>query len=284
MKYNKGFAPVVILLIVLGVLAVGGVAYFAGTKNNPTSKNENTGICGPGGIFCKDNNNPPTDQNPPSKNPPVSTNSKVTTPTTQKDYKTLCNGDSVCQKYFDVWKKEQFSRNGYNESYFNEHIIPESMTINKWNSGESFYVIYTINIDWASIKTADSFLVKLSPSEDTYQYLNIPKSTYLDENNINVVINKLAFNSTFTFFKPIDHLYYKTKNDVLNAISTKAGNGFEFSEIRYISDRPKIENPISVPVLTASNNANCSQNKRRVASVNLITGEITISDSVCYMN
>jgi len=38
MKYNKGFAPVIILIIVLGVLAVGGAAYFAGKSSAP--KNE----------------------------------------------------------------------------------------------------------------------------------------------------------------------------------------------------------------------------------------------------
>ena len=38
MKYNKGFAPVLILVIVLGVLVVGGVAYFAGKSSAP--KNE----------------------------------------------------------------------------------------------------------------------------------------------------------------------------------------------------------------------------------------------------
>ena len=34
MKYNKGFAPVVILLIILGVLAIGGVAYYAGKNDS----------------------------------------------------------------------------------------------------------------------------------------------------------------------------------------------------------------------------------------------------------
>lgn len=59
MKYNKGFAPLVVLLIVLGVLAVGGVAYFAGKSSTP--KNEVT-----------DNSNyfPTTEQNytPPTTN------------------------------------------------------------------------------------------------------------------------------------------------------------------------------------------------------------------------
>lgn len=38
MNYNKGFAPIAILLIILGIAAVGGVAYYTG-KNSP-SKNE----------------------------------------------------------------------------------------------------------------------------------------------------------------------------------------------------------------------------------------------------
>jgi len=64
MKYNKGFAPLVVLLIVLGVLAVGGVAYFAGKSSAP--KNEvadNSNYTSP-----ITNNNPPA-QTPPPQNP-----------------------------------------------------------------------------------------------------------------------------------------------------------------------------------------------------------------------
>ncbi|MFH1201174.1 MAG: GerMN domain-containing protein [bacterium] len=39
MKNNKGFAPVLILVAVLAVLAVGGIAYYAGTKNNSVPQN-----------------------------------------------------------------------------------------------------------------------------------------------------------------------------------------------------------------------------------------------------
>ena len=68
MKKNKGFAPIAIVLIIIAVLAVGGVAYFIGTKNSlPTppsentggdpaiSQNLNTGICGTNGEFCPGN-------------------------------------------------------------------------------------------------------------------------------------------------------------------------------------------------------------------------------------
>jgi len=42
MKYNKGFAPVIILIIVLGVLAVGGVAYY--TTKTPNLSPQNTDL------------------------------------------------------------------------------------------------------------------------------------------------------------------------------------------------------------------------------------------------
>ena len=34
MKTNKGLAPIVIVLIIIAVLAIGGVAYYAGKKSN----------------------------------------------------------------------------------------------------------------------------------------------------------------------------------------------------------------------------------------------------------
>lgn len=66
MKYNKGFTPIIILLIVLGVLAVGGVAYFAGKSSAP--KNE---VSDNSNYFpTTTNNNPPQQTPPPANNPP----------------------------------------------------------------------------------------------------------------------------------------------------------------------------------------------------------------------
>jgi hypothetical protein len=74
MKYNKGFAPLVVLLIVLGVLAVGGVAYFAGKSSTP--KNEvadNSNYYPP---VQQNQNSPTTNNNPPQQQtPPPANNS-----------------------------------------------------------------------------------------------------------------------------------------------------------------------------------------------------------------
>ena len=69
MKYNKGFAPLIILLIVLGVLAVGGVVYFAGKSSAP--KNE---VADNSNYFptIEQNYTPPTtNNNPPVQTPPL---------------------------------------------------------------------------------------------------------------------------------------------------------------------------------------------------------------------
>ena len=85
MKYNKGFAPVLILIIVLGVLAVSGVSYFAGKRSAP--KNE-----------VSDNSNylPPVDQNynPPTtnNNPPISQPS-ISNTTVVAEWKSLSSSN-----------------------------------------------------------------------------------------------------------------------------------------------------------------------------------------------
>ena len=225
----------------------------------------------------QDNTGSSTSNNPPS-------NVSTSIPSKLANYKVLCKDDLVCQKYFDIWKIEQLSRNHYTEAYFNSHIIPESMEIQKWNTGESFDITYAVNIDWAFIKATDSFLVKLNPSEDTFKSLNIPKDVYLTKSSINVIIDKLAFSSQITLFKPIDHLFYKSQDDVLNTLATKEGAGFQFSDIRFITNNPITENSVSLPMLIALNPTNCSKNEQKIASVNLMTGEIIIKNDVCSMD
>lgn len=64
MKYSKGFSTLVALLIVVGVLAVGGIAYFAGKSSAP--KNEvadNSNYTQP-----VTNNTPAQQQTPPPTN------------------------------------------------------------------------------------------------------------------------------------------------------------------------------------------------------------------------
>lgn len=67
MKNNKGFAPIAIVLIVIAVLAIGGIAYYVGTKNNSVPQNTQ-----------ENNNQPPANQNNTTNTPVVNSNTTNT--------------------------------------------------------------------------------------------------------------------------------------------------------------------------------------------------------------
>lgn len=124
MKYNKGFAPVVILLIVLGVLAVGGVAYFVGKSSAP--KNE---VADNSNYFptTEQNYTPPTtNNNPPAQTPPPSNNppQQQTPPPTP-----TCN---------------------------------PSITVLSPNGGEVYHVGQTITVKWKSCNLPSNDLVNIN--------------------------------------------------------------------------------------------------------------------------
>lgn len=71
MKYNKGFAPLVVLLIMLGVLAIGGAAYYLEKSSVPTNE-----------VVENSNYFQTTEENytPPTTNNNTSTQQQVTPP------------------------------------------------------------------------------------------------------------------------------------------------------------------------------------------------------------
>ena len=76
MKYNKGFAPVLVLVIVLGVLAVGGGAYFVGKSSTPKNTvSDNSNYFPP---VQQNNNLPATSNTNNNVTPPVITKPSIT--------------------------------------------------------------------------------------------------------------------------------------------------------------------------------------------------------------
>lgn len=67
MKYNKGFAPIVILISILVAGAIGGVAYYTGKSSSKIKTNN------PTNYQTINQNNPPV-SNPLSQTPPKTSN------------------------------------------------------------------------------------------------------------------------------------------------------------------------------------------------------------------
>ncbi|MCE9585687.1 hypothetical protein K8Q94_03655 [Candidatus Nomurabacteria bacterium] len=126
MKYNKGFAPVVVLLIVLGVLAVGGVAYFAGKSSTPKVADNSNYFPTTEQNYTPPttNNNPSQQQTPPPANNPPQQQTPPPTPT--------CN---------------------------------PSITVLSPNGGEIYHVGQTVTVKWKSCNLSASTLLGITLSE-----------------------------------------------------------------------------------------------------------------------
>lgn len=62
MKYNKGFAPITVFLIVLLIVAIGGIAYFAG-KSSVSNQEQSTSRPTPSQQYPTSNSQPTTTTN-----------------------------------------------------------------------------------------------------------------------------------------------------------------------------------------------------------------------------
>lgn len=142
-----------------------------------------------------------------------------------------CNANKVCKTYFEVWKLEQRYQNNISSLYLKNHFKPESINIDKWNEGESFRIIYDIYIGWAQARTSDVFIVKTLPSDNTYPAIKIRRGKYLSTSEIRKVVNESAWNGQFTWFTPKTKLFFKTKQDAIDAINkVDPTRNFEISD------------------------------------------------------
>lgn len=101
MKYNKGFAPLIVLLIVLGVLVVGGAAYSVGKKSAP--KNETVGSSNNFPV-PKQSSTPPTSESSPSLTTSCAPSITVLSPNGGEVYKA---GQQITVKWKSCNLKQQ---------------------------------------------------------------------------------------------------------------------------------------------------------------------------------
>lgn len=211
----------------------------------------------------------------------------VTPPTEQPpqvlptaDLQPLCT-DIVCKTYFDVWKNEQIYQNNITVAYLNGHFVPVSMQIDKWVSGQSFSIVYDINIDWAKARTSDSFIIKTKATDKTYPTLNVRRGIYFSADEVRAVVNALAYNSQFTWFTPADHLFYPTRQSAIDAMQKNyPNNKLEIpEEVTLSKDGPKSKKEM---FLFGYDRSMCAtKNTAFIVKTNLFTGVITNNTSPC---
>ncbi len=252
MKYNKGFAPIIIFLVVLGVLAVGGITYFAG--KNSTLKNE-TG---------NNSDYTPTSENQNQKDKVTNTFDNTSTKTLTTDISCESNKIPLIQNDEHVAKenREDLDKDGVKElmviyektvpgwegmpmpSYrftlftCNNNKLVASYKVDSYSSGSFDFLNYESGKSvflggyggwYLLVKNGGNF-EKLSPTDQRLQELQKVGVVYHDgyhtqakiiDNKIEEVVPGFSNNDPLCCpSKPEIKIVYEFKNKDFNVIST----------------------------------------------------------------
>lgn len=186
-----------------------------------------------------------------------------------------------CDKYFRIWKELLISRNHLTEAYFNEHIFPYSTTIDSWNDGKSFRVEYKIRIDWAEAKIWDQFIIWLDVSTNgLFPSIPTPRDTYLNKDQIDKLVDKLAFSSSIHQIAMIDQLKYSTLEEALQELRIASGiDNLRSGQVVY--EEPSFQIITGNPILKSGAVISDAENKCISCQIDLVTGETEVREHPC---
>jgi hypothetical protein len=196
---------------------------------------------------------------------------------------TFCQSDT-CQTYLNIWKSLVMSRNQISEAWFDNHITACKTGIDRWNSGLSFRINYTVKIEWAEVRLWDDFIIWLSPSTSgLYPSLTLPRNTLLTKDHINSAANIMAFSSRINTISPVSRLRYSSEDDAL-FILLRAAHTAQFCSTELYYENPHlVAPPNGHPFLRASGILDMKENKCVTGQVDLLTGEFEIIYNPCYI-
>jgi hypothetical protein len=191
--------------------------------------------------------------------------------------------DDICNTYFKIWKDLIISRNHLTESYFNEHIFPYATMIDSWNDGKSFRVEYRVRIDWAQAKLNDQFIIWLDPSTSgIFPSIPTPRSTYLTKEQINKLIDQLAFSSSIHHITMTDQLKYSSLQEALQVLTSASGVAdLKTGEVFY--EEPSFQVSTGHPFLRSGATISQSENKCMSCQIDLVSGVTEVRQQPCII-
>lgn len=186
------------------------------------------------------------------------------------------------EKYLRIWQNILINENSLSDEYFNDHIVIQDYSINKWNTGESLRVNYQLIIDWATIDVHDSILIKVS-KDDTFSNLVTPE-IYLEEADIKALIERETSKSTITQINQLKSLKYSNYNEAVESFKTSSG----YNDI--LPDGISLRVPGKVPredgnpyFVLLSGVINEKDNRCLKGHFNLVTGQGNFYEDVCII-
>jgi hypothetical protein len=194
-----------------------------------------------------------------------------------------CVDDARTAYYLDFWKTEFLKRNSMSPTYFDAHISQIEPSANCWNSGITFRVSYRVTIDWAEIDNYDEFIVKLYPS-DAYKYLNIPRDTFLDASQMQVILDKEIWFSAIGPVNPITSLKYGSYNDAVKAFRDSVKSGVIFPDRISYFVPGHLPRKNGNPFFLGSGTIDRSLKRCIQGNFDLATGKSSADTTACVMN
>ncbi len=193
----------------------------------------------------------------------------------------LCLSDQ-CGEYLEVWKDYFLEVNDMDEAYYNDHIFPIETFIESSESGEKFKIRFTVKIDWLEMESRDEFMIRIDENEDKFPQLNLPKATYLNDDQVAVVLDNFAFASNVTRMKPVETLAQSSQKKALSQLRNLAAEKdlefrrFEFKDARLVFE-PNGHPYMYGVAQKGDNDCNCGE-------IDLVTGEGEAYECECVIN
>jgi len=184
------------------------------------------------------------------------------------------DSDSLCFRYYKIWKDLVKDRNFLSEEYFQTHIFPtEAGTGPRGKSGDVDFVIwYKVKIDWAEMACYNQFVIKIGEA-----------GTYLTEKELVPILIKGAYGSSILKMIPLEKLKYSSQEEAVKALQEIANcDRLKFRAASlYVPGRiPRVD---GYPYLLGWGEIDESENKCIVGYINLVTGEGQAHETVCVI-
>ena len=185
----------------------------------------------------------------------------------------LCETDT-CMQYFPIWKELFLEKNDLDQEFFDNHIEVYRTSVNHWMQGISFRVCYQVQIDWAIAKKCDSFIINIEADDRYYPLLDLPRNVNLSPEDVETVVDKMAFSSEINELADATIQYPSLEAALDELIAFSGVNILCFSRL-------KVDRHSGNLVLEAIGKYENLSNACIKGSVDLMTGEMTVFDTVC---
>ncbi|MFT3701970.1 MAG: hypothetical protein QM802_06360 [Agriterribacter sp.] len=184
--------------------------------------------------------------------------------------------DSLVKAYITLWKQLLQDKNAMPDAYFTAHIKDTAVSMDTTQNGDVYFAVgYLLTIDWAKIPCQDYFPVKLSSRDDAYQYLNIPRDIFLDEQWIKFCIDREIY-ADLSSIQLVDKLSFANCESATASLKDQTG-------YRQLCPSYFSLDSLGYPLFSGSGIVNYGDNKCVFGSINLDNKKAMAGMSACYV-